>query len=402
MPQWLCDIVGRLHAKSPAERFDSAVEVADLFEGCLAHVRQPLSNPLPVACRKRRDATAKRPRKAIVLAVGACLVLLAALSVVMRPSSSGQLSSFFPVTEIAPVPDDSTKLRYNIPVGQIITYLMTMSVMLPDSDVQLDGLVSVESHPSNDGNLRLWFSPQLKLSESTRRAKDEPEGRVYTGQHTQSSHFRASRSESAMITDQGDIISSNTLTELPYDLGTLPELLFRRLPSDPDSPNLARGDTHVTLSETSIIDGEMDSFVTEFAIGSGVPDTIRVVRTITIPLDDTEHRAPVQIELIRLTDDERDEWLALRQQELGTPMAVRKLPLSAEDEANLLSDLGGNRRVLYWLHRIRRCPADELSPAIVDAVTELAQHSNPTFKTVASRILDGIPEELLNPFSVSQ
>ena len=42
VPGWLEAIVARLMAKDPDERFQSAAEVALLFERCLAHVQQPL------------------------------------------------------------------------------------------------------------------------------------------------------------------------------------------------------------------------------------------------------------------------------------------------------------------------------------------------------------------------
>ncbi len=48
VPEWLCAIIEKLHAKEPSERFQSAEEVAELLEGCLAHVQQPAAMPLPV------------------------------------------------------------------------------------------------------------------------------------------------------------------------------------------------------------------------------------------------------------------------------------------------------------------------------------------------------------------
>jgi hypothetical protein len=36
-----------LHAKNPADRFDTAEEVAELLEQCLAHLQQPTEFPLP-------------------------------------------------------------------------------------------------------------------------------------------------------------------------------------------------------------------------------------------------------------------------------------------------------------------------------------------------------------------
>jgi hypothetical protein len=47
LPAWLEGIIHKLHAKDPARRFQSAAEVAALLEGCLAHVQQPDSRPLP-------------------------------------------------------------------------------------------------------------------------------------------------------------------------------------------------------------------------------------------------------------------------------------------------------------------------------------------------------------------
>jgi serine/threonine protein kinase len=41
IPEWLAEIVGRLHAKDPADRFQSAGEVADLLERHLARLQDP-------------------------------------------------------------------------------------------------------------------------------------------------------------------------------------------------------------------------------------------------------------------------------------------------------------------------------------------------------------------------
>ena len=47
MPAWLAAIIGRLLAKDPAARYQSATEVAGMLEACLAHVNDPLAIPLP-------------------------------------------------------------------------------------------------------------------------------------------------------------------------------------------------------------------------------------------------------------------------------------------------------------------------------------------------------------------
>jgi serine/threonine protein kinase len=48
IPQWLVELIDKLHSKDPAERFQSAAEVAETLGGYLAHVQQP-TNPLPPA-----------------------------------------------------------------------------------------------------------------------------------------------------------------------------------------------------------------------------------------------------------------------------------------------------------------------------------------------------------------
>jgi serine/threonine-protein kinase len=49
LPPWFVGIVERLLEKEPTRRFGSAKEVSELLEGCLAHLQQPASVPLPAA-----------------------------------------------------------------------------------------------------------------------------------------------------------------------------------------------------------------------------------------------------------------------------------------------------------------------------------------------------------------
>jgi serine/threonine protein kinase len=72
VPAWLEAIIARLHAKHPAQRFQTAAEVADLLGRCLAHWREPLSVPLPSTLTRMRDRPRLGfgfPRGAIALAV---------------------------------------------------------------------------------------------------------------------------------------------------------------------------------------------------------------------------------------------------------------------------------------------------------------------------------------------
>jgi serine/threonine-protein kinase len=47
VPLWLAAVIDKLLAKDPTDRYQTAAEVADLLEGCLAHMQQPDIHPLP-------------------------------------------------------------------------------------------------------------------------------------------------------------------------------------------------------------------------------------------------------------------------------------------------------------------------------------------------------------------
>lgn len=47
IPEWLCEVVNMLHAKSPEDRFRSAQKTTEVLTQCLAHVTQPETNRLP-------------------------------------------------------------------------------------------------------------------------------------------------------------------------------------------------------------------------------------------------------------------------------------------------------------------------------------------------------------------
>lgn len=73
IPDWLCAIVEKLHAKDPAQRFASAQEIADLLGQHLHHLQQPDAVPRPPrVARPVLPQPRKRPR-ALYWAAG-CMV----------------------------------------------------------------------------------------------------------------------------------------------------------------------------------------------------------------------------------------------------------------------------------------------------------------------------------------
>ncbi len=64
IPDWLCRIIERLMAKHPADRFQNAGEVAELLEGCLAHLQQPTQVELPPCVARPSSADERVSRSA--------------------------------------------------------------------------------------------------------------------------------------------------------------------------------------------------------------------------------------------------------------------------------------------------------------------------------------------------
>jgi uncharacterized protein (TIGR03067 family) len=78
IPDWLCAIVEKLHAKRPEDRFQSAKEVADLLAQHLAHLQQPSQVPMPAPVERPPAPVAvrRRFRWVAVLLVGVGLPIL--------------------------------------------------------------------------------------------------------------------------------------------------------------------------------------------------------------------------------------------------------------------------------------------------------------------------------------
>ena len=76
VPKWVCAVVEKLLAKDPADRIQTAVEVADLLTRYLAHLEDPGRVPPPPAVRGVRLGVRRRLRRpAVVLVAVLALVL---------------------------------------------------------------------------------------------------------------------------------------------------------------------------------------------------------------------------------------------------------------------------------------------------------------------------------------
>ena len=92
IPDWLERMVMKLLSKSPADRFESAEEVAQLLENCLAHAQHPTSVPLPEAAAALSPKRNGRPPWFRLIAVtGFAFTLIFAAVLIVLEWDNGTL-----------------------------------------------------------------------------------------------------------------------------------------------------------------------------------------------------------------------------------------------------------------------------------------------------------------------
>jgi serine/threonine protein kinase len=85
IPDWLAEIIEKLHAKNQAGRFQSAAEVADLLAAHLAHLQQPQIAPRPARLSSERRRWRHWTRRTAWIGLGALVGCLAAAVVWWPP-----------------------------------------------------------------------------------------------------------------------------------------------------------------------------------------------------------------------------------------------------------------------------------------------------------------------------
>lgn len=99
-PQWLCDIIGKLHAKNPNERFQSAREVADLLADCEGQLKA--NSKLKDFSRIPRSKAQPSGRRKWVAAAAVLLLPVIALAVTESAGVTHLLRKHHPIVVNAP------------------------------------------------------------------------------------------------------------------------------------------------------------------------------------------------------------------------------------------------------------------------------------------------------------
>jgi serine/threonine protein kinase/WD40 repeat protein len=99
IPEWLCRLIGKLMAKQAGDRYQSAAEVAELLEVCLAHVQQPEVAKLPASLQPANSSSRfsflSRSRSRVLVmiaAIGLGLLGLLAWQATEAPDIAGNWS----------------------------------------------------------------------------------------------------------------------------------------------------------------------------------------------------------------------------------------------------------------------------------------------------------------------
>jgi uncharacterized protein (TIGR03067 family) len=121
IPQWLQSAIQRLHQKLPQARFQSATEVSDVLEQCLAHLHQPQVTSLPAmldpVAEPQNDQRPDCPAPArfavtprVVVSGVAALALIVALPSALRMiPGNGRVSNSLEPNRIGQVSDGTKK-----------------------------------------------------------------------------------------------------------------------------------------------------------------------------------------------------------------------------------------------------------------------------------------------------
>ncbi|MFO1043009.1 MAG: protein kinase [Planctomycetaceae bacterium] len=180
IPDWLCQMIARLMAKSPNDRFGSAAEVAEVLEQCLAHVQQPMTSPLPEQLRMASTASKPRRTRRWMTAVGALLLGLISLFgfVISFQSNDGTLLIESSVDDVTVRVSQGDTVVRQVSVTKAGTKLkVTAGSYLVTVDGNVDG-IAIEN---DNVNLRRGGTEVVKLTYQRAATAATPSGDTPNG-----------------------------------------------------------------------------------------------------------------------------------------------------------------------------------------------------------------------------
>ena len=411
-PAWLQNLIRRLHAATPEDRFDSAAKVAQLLEKCLAHCQHPLKHELPSELLqspitpKPRDQRQQTAFRSVILWSIPLFTLTAVLAWNMWPrnidpsasppvtappatpprashDSSAAINSAQNTASDTTTAQDKAEIntnvatgpRYRFEMGKSAGYLLTLIGAEPDNATrQVHGIILIKPFAIQDQRLELAVSTYLEtINPSTATVNT-------TG-------YESLTAMIAMDNSGKRLEQSRDLT-LPYELGSPPQYVLPELDLIA-IPQFESGSRKVALRGDPggeyLFDLDAGRIVS-FQWDAWWPTTA----------GPTTEKTAYHLETTQLSDAEIKEWLELESN--STQYRRAPIELSNRELDNCTADLNQYRRVVFWLRRLDQNIIRAYSDELLAALQDLTQHTHPLYRSLAQRLIDKIPQERQNPF----
>ena len=399
IPEWFQNLVARLHQVDPAQRYDSASAVAKLLEQCLAHHQQPLLHQLPKELtqghRTRRTSHSKNSAQRFRIVTKALIAIasVASFSTISwqfwssRPATLQSLTTSSSSSKVPAIHASADKpFQYQLQLDEAIGYLLTITGEgLDHSDLQIDALVVLKPVAISDSRIELSLSTNLTMQAGENPKQEaDPELDYLSVSHSSTSHQNLTTSVS--IDPRGRLLSGSPELLLPYNLGSpiayvLPEL------STTDALSLGAS-SHASLQGP--FGGQF-----HFNTNEGLIESFECNGWID---SSSGAQQPIHLEVTRLSTSELNDWL--RQAAMEAERGATDKAMTSTEQSQCIAELAQEQRVIFWLHRLESHSARQFAPELVDSIVNLSDHSNPTYRTLANRLVRKIPLEQQNPFRI--
>lgn len=426
VPEWLQHLVSRLHALSPEDRFQSATVVANLLEQCLAHFQHPLKHELPQELLKppfEERSTASTSSSAIRRSIVWVAVVIAACCVIFvwswwSPFSTNFQREDLPVAgNIALTGDDVVdgnqsknaesqpnqaapatldqepggSIKYRFENGKTIGYLLTLIGAEPTQETRhVYGMILIKPFSITPNRNELAVSTYLETRTDSDAGSISTVGNTpFAGGYFSTSGYQ-SLTATVVLDSTGKQLEKSRELKLLYDLGSPTQYVLPKL-TLATVPQFNQGNRKVVLRGDPA--GEY-----LFDLDQGLVDSFELDGWWPTAPGETSGKTAYHLDVVRLSQTEIDEWIALE----SNSTSYRQAPVELSDFEldNCTSDLNNQRRVVFWLRRLDQNIVRVYSDELVAALSKLSQHTHPLYRSLSMRLLGKIKPEQRNPFQV--